>query len=198
MKKIKLHAYLFLAIMISALYSCEQNKEVIEPKQTVSIDTLMPAFTDTGANTLAYRVNGVVVRSGNWINYTTGITAFRIQSTKLEDGYILYLEGQSVTNGKFQSIVLELSNVIDTGLYVAKEPTNQYYNQIKYRVGKDPDINSTYVTTDLHKGYIHIKKLDTLHKIVAGTFYFTGKLFLWGEEKDTLQISEGQFDVKFQ
>lgn len=198
MKCIKAPSILFFLLSVFALLSCEEKQVGLEPSQTVSKDTVMPAYTDTGANTLAYKVNGEVIRSANWINYTTGIVALRMKSIDPQEGYLLVVEGQTVTRSKYQSVVIKLSNVLDTGKYIAKESNLNNYNQMQYIIGKDADINSTYVTTDLHKGYIHLKKLDTLNKIAAGTFYFTGKLFLWGEEKDTLQISEGQFDVKFQ
>ncbi len=62
-----------------------------------------------------------------------------------------------------------------------------------YNYGHYYDGSNRYVTDSQHTGTVTITRADTVNKIIAGTFEFTG---YDPKTKQTISISEGRFDVK--
>ena len=55
--------------------------------------------------------------------------------------------------------------------------------------------NKEYTTTEQSTGVINITKVDLLKKIVSGTFTFTAEEE--GNPANTIQVTDGRFDVTF-
>ncbi len=194
--KIKLHkifSLIFIFNLIVVLCSCKQE-EVIQNEFIPKPDTLMPNYTDTGANVLAFRINGRMVISEDRIQRTRSIASGYIVNS--EDGSpFFFIEGGYNAYGRNEEISLVLDYVSDTGIYIVKESTIINNNQGQYRVGRSSSDRLYYTTRDNYPGTVHIKKIDTINHIIAGTFEFKAQLFLLGD--DVVTITDGRFDVYY-
>ena len=181
---------LFLTIF---LLSCKDEKSVTPTNMVFEI----PAFTDTGANVIAYKANGTTYRSYDFSGLTDGLTCIRIfDLSRPEKEHVLYIEGKTIEKNAFHSIRITIQNANDTGRYFLKEKTPLNENQGLFRYGKSETVYYNYITTNEFTGYIDIKKLDTVNKIVAGKFKFKARYNDWGIPSiDTFNITEGQFDL---
>lgn len=177
--------------------ACEQYEVATLTKVMVKeeLDT-MPAYSEEGKDVFAYRINNKVVVNYSEFDTLPGIGRMYFRDY-LTGKHILYIEALSNRKRGYQEIRLTLDDLVDTGLYIAKEYTLENTNQLQYVVGENHLFNLAYVTTNEHLGYIHIKKLDTVNKIIAGTFNFKAKMFLVGDESDTVNITDGWFDIKY-
>lgn len=191
---------IFFALSISVLLmfnACEQydvatlNSAMLKEE----VDT-MPTYSEEGKDVFAYRVNNKVVVNGSEFDTLPGIVRMYFKDF-FSDNSIFYIEAISKRKRGYQEVVLNIENLIDTGIYIARESVDGSRNQLQYSVGENHLFNLAYVTTNEHLGYIHIKKLDTVNKIIAGTFKFKAKMFMVGDESDTVSITDGWFDVKY-
>ncbi len=191
---------IFFALSISVLLmfnACEQydvatlNSAMLKEE----IDT-MPAYSEEGKDIFAYRVNNKVVVSGSEFDTLPGIIRMYFKDL-FSDNSIFYIEATSKRKRGYQEVILNIENLVDTGIYIARESVEGARNQLQYSVGENHLFNLAYVTTNEHLGYIHIKKLDTVNKIIAGTFNFKAKMFMVGDESDTVSITDGWFDIKY-
>jgi hypothetical protein len=176
---------------------CEQYQ--VAPLTSIlvkeQLDT-MPLYSEEGKNVFAYRVNNKVVVNGSEFDTLPGIGRMYFKDN-LTGNSIFYMEATSNRRRGYQKVILNIENLVDTGLYIAREPIEGNRNQLQYVVGENHLFNVAYVTTNEHIGYIHIKKLDTVNKIIAGTFNFKAKMFMVGDESDTVSITDGWFDIKY-
>ena len=194
MKKV---IYLIALSSLLMFNACEQYEVATLTKVMVKeeLDT-MPAYSEEGKDVFAYRINNKVVVNYSEFDTLPGIGRMYFRNY-LTGKHILYIEALSNRKRGYQEIRLTLDDLVDTGLYIAKEYTLENTNQLQYVVGENHLFNLAYVTTNEHLGYIHIKKLDTVNKIIAGTFNFKAKMFLVGDESDTVNITDGWFDIKY-
>ncbi len=194
MKKV---IYLIALSSMLIFNACEQYEVATLTKVMVKeeLDT-MPAYSEEGKDVFAYRINNKVVVNYSEFDTLPGIGRMYFRDY-LTGKHILYIEALSNRKRGYQEIRLTLDDLVDTGLYIAKEYTLENTNQLQYVVGENHLFNLAYVTTNEHLGYIHIKKLDTVNKIIAGTFNFKAKMFLVGDESDTVNITDGWFDIKY-
>lgn len=186
-----------VSILLMFFFSCESDEKLAEPFYIVKMkEDSMPSYTEQGKHIVAYKVNGRVVYTKNEIDSANTIVAFRIIDPSTNK-WIFFMEAHTIRRHNFESIRISLEDVVDTGLYIAKESNDFNSNQIQYIVGPNAIFNIAYVTTDQYLGYVHIHKLDTVKNIISGKFNFKAKRFLWPRESDTVRITEGWFDVVF-
>jgi hypothetical protein len=188
-------------LIILFLSACEENDAL--PKVPLSdfyiyeeLDS-MPPYTEQGNEVVAFRIDNKVVLNRNDFGPKVGINRFYIYDT-INYKWLFYLESMSNKKSGFQSIVISLENVSDTGLYIVYDKGPGYRDQMQYIAGDNSTFNRAFVTTTEHTGYVHIKKIDHEKRIIAGTFEFKAKLFnyFW-EETMTVSVSDGFFDIRF-
>lgn len=194
MKKVIIVQSIFSVLLFSA---CEQY-QVATLTQTMLKDELdtMPAYSEEGKDVFAYRIDNKVVVNGSEFDTLPGIIRMYFKDI-FSNNTIFHIEATSTRKRGYQEVVLNIENLIDTGIYIARESVEGSRNQLQYVVGENNLFNLAYVTTNNHLGYIHIKKLDTVNKIIAGTFNFKAKMFMVGDESDTVSITDGWFDIKY-
>lgn len=154
----------------------------------------MPAYTETGANTMAYRVNGRLVIAKSDLNDGKGVQGNRFELTYPDKGHIFFCDGQFIRENYYETIFLSIEHVSDTGIYELRLGSEEDFNVGQYRVGRNSSAYKSFSTTNMHRGKIHITKLDTVNKIISGKFDFQAAYF-WGIE--TVSITDGQFDIKY-
>jgi hypothetical protein len=191
-RRVDFFPVLFLMCMIFTIVACEDTTSTYTatPKQEI----VMPPYTDTGADVLAFRVYGRIVIAEDRVQRTRSITMFYF--TPVDSLFpILFIESGYNSKTRFEGIRLSLSNVVDTGYYYLKEATEINRNQGQYLIGESMSLAKAFTTRDYSTGYVHIKKLDTINHIIAGTFAFRAEQFLFGD--DVVTVTGGQFDATY-
>ncbi len=172
MKHLKILGGLLIAYTLN---SCSLFSEA-EP-------TELPPATQTGANTFGCLVNGklFVPKSGG--NYE-GIT-------KNYDGGLglaaLYVKDKQVENG----IGISTPLLNGVGKYLLEKPKSLWHNAFHDR--NLAPLNASVTITKFERGEDKANNLRWL--IISGTF--EGVLLPESKYKDTIRITEGRFDVKF-
>jgi len=157
----------------------------------------MPAYTDTGAEVIAFRVNGKIVISEDRIRRTRGFSSGFFKPVG-EDKYLLFFQGGYWSKDRCEGVRIHIDVIVDTGTFILKESTFTNDNQGQYYVGPNESLATAYTTRDNLKGYVYIKKIDTIKRIIAGTFEFDAKIFNWfGPEDDSLSVTDGIFDMTY-
>lgn len=187
---------LLLIISFIIIISCKDNDPKSTPAPTpipVEEEDEWPNFVDTGANVVAYKVNGKirVTKNISKIDSTRGyISCFYF----LHQQYKLFaFEGNRISDERFEGIVIEIGDLEQPGMY--KIGGNSYFfNNGSYFGGPEESSAKQYSTNELDSGYIVITKIDTIKGYITGTFEFTGR-YAFGTEKK--KITEGRFDLKY-
>jgi hypothetical protein len=107
------------------------------------------------------------------VSYDTNEDTFKLAANNNEGG------GGTKTN-----FSLSITNLKQTGEYFGTVNLWILY----YRI-----TDNVYYSKSAFPGKVEITKLDTVNKIIAGTFYFTGQ----NPQLQTLEITAGRFDVKY-
>ncbi|WP_424495330.1 DUF6252 family protein [Salinimicrobium sp. GXAS 041] len=168
----------FLAIITA---SCSKEKECDDP-----IDCL-PPISQTGANTAGCLVNGkALVPGGRGLN--TGSVLFVQYKYSDDDDSVFGLNIVNRTSGKSKMMFIEVRNekLVEGQMYELKSEDSHSlasYNDLHL---------GGFVTSDEHRGELHISKLDTEKRIVSGTFWFDA---VDKEGEEIVEIRNGRFDV---
>lgn len=181
---------LSFAIMILLLSSsCKKTDSPIP--SPIEIEDEWPNFVDTGANMLAYKVDGKIRVAKN-ISKKDSTSGF------LSCGYLLknenkrfFFVGNRISDEKIESILMDLGDLEAPGMY--KLGGNSFLlNNGSYFAGPF-QFGTQYSTNELDSGYITITKIDTVKGFITGTFEFNGE-YEFGSNK--VKITEGRFDLK--
>lgn len=171
------------------LMSCDDEVSVVPGA--------LPPYTDTGANLISCYVNGKPRIFVHQIGNTRYSSArFWFTSGNVKSDTIFHMYAYLYTDTNVQLISFDLMQIIDTGKYFISKPTKEFHNNISYQVGRNHDLMMEYMTTKDFACEFYVKKLDTVNKIIAGTF--NGKLKIWEYGPEFLTISNGQFDFKYE
>lgn len=153
-----------------------------EPRPT------LPPITQTGQNTFGCRVNGEVwLPQGDWQNPSPTVDYYNncvlISAERIGQNPYTYLH---LDFGKvFNDTSFVIQNYLDSAEY-------QYfvYNASYYPSGPI----TSYYPVNPNSGELNLLKLDTVNRIVSGTFHFVGIDTLSG---DTVRIEDGRFDIQY-
>ncbi len=167
-------------------------------KSTPSVT--LPPITETGANTFGCKINGQV-----WLPYWRCIDlvaganelAYNIQpiyTTSSLPIFISIFAGNS-TNGQsgftfqqnpsYSDHIYGTGNIIDSVIIHYTLGSGTVYTNYQ----TNPDQNTPR--------YLQISKLDTVNKIVSGTFAFTLYGIIGINTPDSVVITDGRFDLQF-
>lgn len=157
--------------------SCKKNRNQIPPDNPYGL----PNATQSGANIFACRIN-----SQNWISQK-GPNHLRggIQNNVLSaGGFSEQAMGISIMNFSHSLLNYQLHDTINAfGIY-----------QVNNSCMANPSGGYGGVTfVKSINGLLSLSKVDTIKKIIAGTFWFKIKTDLC----DTLSITDGRFDIRY-
>lgn len=181
-----LYSFLLIVIVSILFASCSEKEELVIEQ--------MPAYTEVGANTAAFRVNGelkIAKRNDQFPPVLSEI--YPIHNTNY-----FQIRMDRITPKSYEFVMIKIYGIRDTGTFYASNRCDVCDSSFMLYHNSTIGNGYIYYATKNHVGVVHITKLDTANRIVAGRFYFTGKLYENGDEKDTIRISEGQFDTKLQ
>jgi len=161
----------FLCFLLVA--SCKKEDDLPKPNQT-------------GANIMAAKIDGQLWQKKACFSCIAGGSALRINY----DNRILFaITGEDIKTYAIAIIIKELKN---PGIFIlgnGKESNTASNYAVVYTA------TTNFYTSNINTGTITITKLDTVNKIISGTFEFTAE-----NEKDPsniMKITEGRLDVKY-
>jgi hypothetical protein len=158
---------------------CKKNNDAPPP--------VLPEATRQGLNTIGFKVNGEV-----WLPYYE-CKAFSDPCGKISARY-------GPPNADFNQFDMQ----------VARKLNNEQSSLTITTIGRIKNIGNHYDSTNfyflrngstyqnlrfLSSGKLEVTKLDTINKIIAGTFEIT--VYKSGNTNDSLKITEGRFDFKY-
>lgn len=172
---------LLACVSVIALASCK--KEIKE----------LPPATQTGANTFGLKINGEM-----WVPQGfAGISADDLlKARKL--GNILIITAQNFASSPTETeFEMKLYGITGAGTYLLNTNTN-YPNgptNYGYHVKRKLTPLDEWITSAAQNGSVTISKLDTVARIVSGTFQFNAENDM--DASRTIAVTEGRFDIKY-
>jgi hypothetical protein len=176
---------IFLALILLSLTACKKDKHINGTGTPPPQQQQLPPITTEGKNTFGCLVNGNV-----WLPEVTPYQMFLYPLTSSYQNEIFTVSAKKVINQTVnQAISFQVLDLNQTGLYYLNS------DHPLGAVGVYADIiEDCYFATDTLKiGKVEILKLDVSNKIISGTF----EMKLWKNGCDTVNITDGRFDVKF-
>lgn len=168
-----------IQLLVLFLFSCTACKKHKQPNPDNPYG--LPNATQTGANVFACRVNGQ-----NWIS-KSGSLYIRggLQNSELAvSGFYEQTMGINLNNFSHSYLSYQLSDTINSyGLY---QVNNSCLLNPSGGFGGVTLVKST-------NGLLTLTNVDTIKKILSGTFWFNIKT----DYCDTLKITDGRFDIKY-
>ena len=112
--KTKFNIILQMLICIIVLMYCIACSDNDSPSITpTKIDTLMPAYTDTGANVVAFKINGRIVIAEDKLRRTRSISLTNLH--QVDSPYAeIYLESAYQSLPWDEGISISITNFVDT------------------------------------------------------------------------------------
>ncbi len=162
------------------LFSCSNHND----SKPVSEISKLPPATQTGANTFGCLLDGKAFLPGNYNNSTNCFYQF------VDGGYYFSVNANNINQDNYLISVgvgTNAKEIAQNGTYALEGmiPSNAYGT---YALEGIPTrTNSTYT------GELHITKLDSVHYIVSGTFWYDILDF----QGNVHQIREGRFDFQY-
>ncbi len=170
-------ALLLITCCILLLISCERD-----PYRHGEPD--LPPITMEGKNTLGFLLNGKV-----WVPYQDKPGIFTPTLEAWIDGKHLRISARLKRSGQTQYQAFSVTIYpIDIGIHRITGSGYVFTDQFKVGLG------CNYFKCKPEGTEIDIIHFDETKRIVSGTFYFKNAI---NECGDTLQITEGRFDVRY-
>lgn len=179
---------LFIGLLSLTLApSCKKEKKVDQL-------SLLPAATQTGANTFGCLVNGIAFipkKDNNLFHSAPAALSSSYNYDLGKKGYVFgidarhYTDNQNATLVGFATDSLKISE--GATLILSKSSTPGFAS------GGYLSATSNYNTSDYATGQLTITHLDTIKQIVSGIFNFKAV----DRAGDTVRITNGRFDVHY-
>ncbi len=197
---------IFIVVFIITIFSsskCNKDETLLTFK--------LPEKTQVGANTFGFLLNTTVWTNYGQVCFITGgchenliCNYHSTNELTINADRVLYKSG-GLSTSESVYIYLDRSQPITIGKYTLGFNGNSTF----FYVVPSSKEKQYYPTDSIPSFYLEITKLDTVNKIVSGGFY--GKLFnyefkqsspnsnyiLTMNEKDSILIKDGRFDLKY-
>lgn len=179
--------YLLLLLPLLGMAKCEK-----EPTPSFSL----PPATQVGANTLGFTIHGRA-----WQNYGVRCTFYGCDTNKVKASfyksgmYFTLSAGQNARNVD-ELFGIALDSIAGTGTYRAGRIIGSSRAQRLLQFS-DGATKQGYSTNRPRSGTFVITRLDTARHILSGTFEGVLQSITLGST-DSVSITDGRFDVKYQ
>jgi len=183
---------LFILFAILTLIQSCKDKPIDTPIPT-EVEDAYPNFVDTGANMVAYKVDGKIRVAKNISKLDTSRGFFSCGYFYHDYPKLFFFIAQRFSDESYESIQIDIQDLFTTGEYIIASPDTTSYFGI-YNIGSNENNAKQFTTTDEDSGYVYITKIDTIKGFVAGRFEFTAR-YIFGSSKK--RITEGRFDLKY-
>jgi len=173
---------LFVTVFIFTLFSCERIE--------------LPDITDKGNNTFGMLVNGEV-----WTPFSLNIMSGPVSLSGIYYSNSSILSIVAYNSLREESVHLYFPNIIEPGNYYldcgveipdSVSVFENCFTRFYKNINSDNKLENNFVLVNKSESNLHLTKLDTIKKIVSGTF----SVNLHNFKGDILEITKGRFDVK--
>lgn len=174
---------ILLLLCIAVITTASECKK---PKQPAPDNPYgLPNATQTGANIFACRINGQ-----NWIakNSRSNISGYTSNDTLVVSG------ANPETTSYMEIFFIRIYQLVDRQHKYRLSDTLKLYSE--FVTNKNCFLNSGGLGVGKGKsfdGELNVTKIDRINKILSGTFWFNIKT----DYCDTLKITDGRFDIKY-
>lgn len=180
--------YLICSLFLLLISSCKKEK-----------GEQLPPITQEGRNTLGCLVDGKPFVPGETLfGNINPLSCYYYSSTTNYKAGSLFIQGIAVNKEVSGNIFIQRANIFSIGKYSLKSDSCSSNNQCDvagyYKKNEGTDYVGQGVTYFSTMGELVISKLDTLNKIVAGTFYFSAK----SPNGKIREITSGRFDLRIE
>lgn len=179
----------FYLVLLIAITGCGKDHRIIP------IDEELPPITTTGENTFGFLKNGEV-----WTPYLP-FSLFPPGSSKLsviyknESGEIELRAGRTIPERNInEDIFLYSDSIFEIGTYhfISNHPL--YIRDMTFFIDNSESIEKRFLLTNISDGELEISHYDTINYIISGMFNL---ILIDTINLDSIQITEGRFDVKY-
>lgn len=188
-KKIKILLILFA--ILTLIQSCK-DKPIDTPIPT-EVEDVYPNFVDTGANMVAYKVDGKIRVAKNISKLDSSRGFFSSGYFYHDSPKLFFFIANRISDESYESIQIVIQDLITIGKYKLELADTTLYSGT-YNIGTNENNAKQFVTNNIDTGYVYITKIDTIKGFVAGRFEFTARYYFGSAKK---RITEGRFDLKY-
>lgn len=165
-------------ILIGVYISSCNGFSYTPPEPSWKSDTVLPPLTTIGANT-----SGCIVNGKFWL-----VTPTRKTTGSYSRGSVSIILERSGNNEQSNITISSVYNMIFTpGVYKYSRDLGASYLTVGklYRTKNDTD----------NIGYLNIIRLDSVNRILSGTFEFKG--YSSSLNPNSISVNSGRFDIKY-
>jgi hypothetical protein len=154
----------------------------------------LPPATQTGANTFAAKVNGNIWTTSGFGPFPANdiLSVVRYGSGEIKINARNFSSSPNET--EFEILVVG-ANAPGTYALNTTVPRGTFGSSYAYYVKRRFTPENEWMTNNTHTGAVNITRLDTINRIIAGTFEFQ-MLNLYNAPQPIV-VTEGRFDVKY-
>jgi hypothetical protein len=188
------HRYLTSLILIGCSICFNQCKKNVPAPG-------LPAITEQGKNSFGFKLNGntwVPYRDCGWFSGPTGALNFYSTRDSVGNytwplGFELSAQRVSATSTSYFKMNTRFS-LYPYPSYISH--TGNIFDSLEISFQKESCCD-TYLSFPFYSpGSVIVTKLDTVNKIISGTFSFNLYTYI-GQDLDSVVITDGRFDLKF-
>ena len=182
------HSRVLLLLPLLGMGKCERDPAPV---------FTLPPVTQTGANTIGFVVDGRVWQNYGKAPYTANL------SDNLKADYAtqfkkLYVDASQTALNVREIFGFELDSLAGVGVYqTTNKPVPNSIPRAVRALGFGDELTNIYYSSLLKgaKATITITKLDTIQRIIAGTF--EGTLRQKDDSTKLVHVTDGRFDVHY-
>jgi len=175
-------------LLITLVYTCKKDGD----------GESLPPYTEIGANTFTFRVNGKVYESevGYFPTSPRISIVYNHIDTFLNNNCLFTIEGNKILLEDNKTVHINIHYMPNTGRYYLNEYMPMGQGNYAYYWDNKP-VELSYYTDNSHTGELNITRLDTINHIIAGKFKFNAKRYCFDRECSEVVFIDGQFDVTY-
>lgn len=184
MKKSQFAVLICCLFAATLFYSCFKDGKLSIPSSQPVADVL-PPITQEGKNTFGCLLNGKV-----WLAHSYNQPSKSIQVEYYKKAFQLAVLRQDALFGPYQGLTI---GVVDKIIYEGASVDLNMFSNHGALFGDDAGCGEFMIKPGYAGGggKLNITKLDTVKRIISGTFYIT---FYKSGCKDTIKMTDGRFD----
>jgi len=180
---------LLLIFLVSILLasSCKKNK---------SPEEQLPPETQTGAGTFGCLINGnVFLPKGDPLGGPISSASYQYLNTSYSKGYFFSVSAKNTSTDFVKGISINTDSLtIQQGQTIVLEKYGKKGAAgAQFSIIGNDFIFHEYLTTTSEIGELKITKLDSINRIVSGTFWYDAI----NSSGEKVQVREGRFDMKY-
>jgi hypothetical protein len=158
-------------------------------------EEVLPKATQNGANTIGCKINGK-----NCVADEGGCFSCKKYSLLYTHGKHFVLSANQIKDEDNSTVQIGLEKLTSTGAYNLNVLTDSYPRSTNIKnfgsfERNKPSPFKEFITNPAFGGTVDITRVDTINRIVAGTFEFTAENLDGSGE--TIKVTDGRFDIKY-